>query len=95
VTKKIIASYKTKKGFSFNKTWIMDIEREKHIVRLSRLNEKLGFEQIMGNTAPLTDFTGHIRQMQYRTAILSLIVLIVDGVVKSLHILRYSVWPCA
>jgi len=77
VTKRIIASYKTKEGFSFGKTWLMDIGGEKHLVHLSRLSEELGFDQIIGSTAPLTDFTGHIRQMQYRISILSLVVLIV------------------
>ncbi len=58
VTKKIVSSYKTKEGFSFGKTRLMDIEGEKHLVHLSRLSEELGFDQIIASTAPLTDFTG-------------------------------------
>jgi len=77
VTKSIVAAYGSKEGFLFDTTRLMDIGGKKQLVHLSSLREELGFDQIIASTAPLSDFTGHIRQMRYRVAMLSLVVLIV------------------
>lgn len=75
VTRTIISAYETRYRLPFDKTRIIGIQGTKHLVHLSSLNEELGFDQIIGSTAPLTDFTGHIRRMQQRTAGLSLLLL--------------------
>lgn len=51
----------------FDKTKLINIHGAPYLVRLSRMKAALRFDQILGSVAPLSDFTGHIKQMQYRT----------------------------
>ena len=76
VTRHIVSAYEAQAGLSFDKTHMIDIQGATYLAHLSSLSDELGFDQIIGSVAPLTDFTGHIRRMQQRTAVLSVLVLL-------------------
>jgi len=56
---------------------LLNIGGKNYLVRLARLSADLGFNEIIGSAAPLSDFTSHIRQMQHKTALYSIIALLI------------------
>jgi HD-GYP domain-containing protein (c-di-GMP phosphodiesterase class II) len=72
------------------KTELIMITGKEYLVNLSGLGESLGFNQLLATAAPLSDFTGHIQNMQYRTTLFSLIVLMVVLPVVLLMVRRFS-----
>jgi len=77
VARAIIASHAKADGIQINTTQIMEIEKKPYLVHLSTLDQELGFEEIIGSAAPLTDFTGHISRMRHRISVFSLLVLVI------------------
>ncbi len=77
VLKAVMGSYASATGIPVDKTEILTIENKPYLVRLSTLDEKLEFNDIIGSAAPLSDFTGHIQLMQTRIALFSLAVLVI------------------
>ncbi|MBC2717340.1 MAG: GAF domain-containing protein [Desulfobacteraceae bacterium] len=76
VVNSIVTPY-DKNSISYNKTHLVSISGQNYLVRLTKLSKDLGFNEIIGSAAPLNDFTGHIRQMQYMTALYSIIALLI------------------
>ncbi len=74
----------------FNETHLVSIDGQNYLVRLSKLNEDLGFNEIIGSAAPLSDFTGHIRRMQHQTALYSIIALLIFLPISLIGIRRFS-----
>lgn len=51
------------------------INGSSYLVMLTGLNERLKFDQIIASIAPVSDFTGFIRQMQKRVLVLCVVIL--------------------
>ena len=77
VLKAVIGSYASSTGIPIDKTELLTIDKKPYLVHLSTLNNKFGFNEIIGSVAPLSDFTGHIQRMQTRIALFSLAVLVI------------------
>jgi len=76
VLRAVVDSYASPTGISVNKTELLTIENIPYLVHLYTMNKALGFDEIIGSAAPLSDFTGHIQHMQTRIAFFSLAILI-------------------
>jgi HD-GYP domain-containing protein (c-di-GMP phosphodiesterase class II) len=74
----------------YNKTHQVSIGGQNYLVRLSKMNEALGFNEILGCAAPLSDFTGHIRRMQQQTVLYSVIALLIFLPISLAGIRRFS-----
>jgi len=77
ILRAVVDSYASPTGIPINKTEILSIQNRPYLVHLSTMDEELGFDEIIGSAAPLSDFTGHIQKMQIRIAIFSLAVLVI------------------
>lgn len=76
VVNSIVTPY-NKNSLSYNKTHMVNISGQNYLVRLAKLSDDLGFNEIIGSAAPLRDFTGHIRQMQKKTLLYSMVALLI------------------
>ena len=77
VLRAVVDSYASPTGISVNKTDVLTIQNKPYLVHLYTMDEDLGFDEIIGSAAPLSDFTGHIQRMQTRIALFSLAVLVI------------------
>lgn len=73
----IVADYRTDPDGMHNQTLEMEIGGSAYLVRSTRLKVALKFDQILASIAPVSDFTGHIKQMQKRIFFFSGLVLLV------------------
>ncbi|MEN8244629.1 MAG: HD domain-containing phosphohydrolase [Thermodesulfobacteriota bacterium] len=88
--KAVIDSYASSTGLPIEKTEILSIQGKPYLVRLSTMDQRLGFDEVIGSVAPLSDFTGHIQRMQTRISLLSLAVLVIAIVLVLLLSRRLS-----
>ncbi|MFZ5570236.1 MAG: HD domain-containing phosphohydrolase [Thermodesulfobacteriota bacterium] len=72
----IVGSYQERRQDLFRRAAIVDINGAPHLVHLSAMDAALKFDLILGNVAPLSDFTAFIKRMQIRTAIFAGLLLI-------------------
>jgi HD-GYP domain-containing protein (c-di-GMP phosphodiesterase class II) len=70
----VVASFKTPGGISVGKSELIKIQDNEYLVRLSEMKPELNFDAILGSVAPVSDFTGHIRRMQIRIFVFSILV---------------------
>ncbi|MFY9943477.1 MAG: cache domain-containing protein, partial [Desulfobacterales bacterium] len=73
----VVGEYRTRTHDSLERTREMKIDGADYLVRCTPLNAGLKFDQILASTAPVADFTGHIRRMQQRVFLFSGLVLMV------------------
>ena len=73
----IITRYQADPDTMLNHTREMKILGADYLVRLSPIKAELKFDQILASIAPVSDFTAHIRRMQQRVFLFSILVLLV------------------
>ncbi len=76
VVQAIIAEYLEHGDEILNRTREVDIDGISYLAMLTGVNGGLKFNQILASIAPISDFTGHIRQMQQRILLLCGILLV-------------------
>ncbi|MFO7716858.1 HD domain-containing phosphohydrolase [Desulfosarcina sp.] len=73
----IVAEYRAHPEYLRNRTLEIMINSATYLVRSTAFKTDLKFDHILASTAPLADFTGHIRRMQQRIYLFSGLVLLV------------------
>ena len=73
----VVAEFRKRSKEIADRTREMEIEGTAYLVRCTPIKAALKFDQILASTAPVADFTGHIRRMQRRIFFFSGLVLLV------------------
>lgn len=73
----IVADYRKNPEIMRNKTREMTVDGTAYLVRSTDFKAELKIDQILASVAPVSDFTGHIKQMQERIFLFSFLVLLV------------------
>ena len=73
----IVADYRKNPEIMRNKTREMTVDGTVYLVRSTDFKAELKIDQILASVAPVSDFTGHIKQMQERIFLFSFLVLLV------------------
>jgi HD-GYP domain-containing protein (c-di-GMP phosphodiesterase class II) len=73
----VVADFQRGPQAMLNQTTFIKIDGSEYLVKLTGLKAALKFNQLLASIAPVSDFTGHIRQMQQRVFSFSGLVLLV------------------
>ena len=76
LVKAVVADYQIDPVGTLNRTREIQIDRSAYLVRSTGMKAALKFDQILASVAPVSDFTGHIRRMQQRVFIFTVMVLL-------------------
>ncbi len=72
----VVAYYQKNKDAIVDRTKEIQLNNNSYLVRISPLQDGTNFNQILASIGPVSDFTGHIKRMQQRIFLFSLLVLL-------------------